>query len=130
MLKFIDTVTPVRYTSPLDSEEGKTVFLITPLTSNDIQIINDATVTTETNGVTASAKIRQSLRNRLAVQMGLRGWENAGKEFESEQRSILGTGKRDVIKESLLNELPIDYINDIGEEIQRISLSTGAQQKN
>lgn len=130
MLKFIDTTTPVRYTSHLDKEEPRTVFLLAPLTSHELQVINDATVITKTNGITASSEIKQTLRNRLAVQFGLRGWEKAAKDFETEQRSILGIAKRDMIKESLLNELPIDYINDLGEQIQAMSLSTGAQQKN
>jgi len=47
-----------------------------------------------------------------------------------EKRQILGLPERDVIKESLLNSLPTDYINDLGEKIQEISLSGGIDQKN
>lgn len=130
MIRFIDTTTPIRYQLQLDQDDEKTTFLITPLTSQELQILNDATTTTETDGKSANFRVKISLRNRIAVQLGLRGWENAPKPFETEHRSILGLPKREMIKESLLNELPIDYVNELGEKIQEISVSTGLQQKN
>lgn len=130
MIKFIDTAATVPYSVEADKDEQKTVFRISAVSSGEMQLINDATVITESNGRTGTNRIKTSLRNRLAVYLGLKGWDNAGKPFESEKRSILGLPDRDVIKESLLNSLPTDYINDLGEKIQEISLSGGIDQKN
>jgi len=60
----------------------------------------------------------------------LRGWENAGQDYKSEQRSILGLPKKEIVKEELLNAIPIDFVNSIGEEIAQISLSSGIAEKN
>lgn len=130
MIKFIDTTTAVRYQSVRDTDEEKTTFLIAPLTSLELQVLNDATIITATDTKNANFNVKISLRNRLAVQLGLRGWENAPKPYEVEHKSILGMPKKEVIKETLLNELPIDYINELGEKIQEISLSTGIEEKN
>lgn len=130
MIRFIDTTTVIRHTLEQDADEQKTVFLIVPLTSQEIQVVNDATMDFKTNGVTTDLKVKQSLRYRLIVQLGLRGWENAPKDFVTEQRSILGLPKREIIKEELLNLLPIDYIVALAEKIQDISISTGTDPKN
>lgn len=130
MIRFLDTTATIPFSVSSDTEETKTIFRISPLTSQELQVINDASTTTESNGVTVNLKVKTSLRNRLIVQLGLRGWENAGQEFKSEQRSILGMQKREVITEELLNALPIDYVNELGEKIQEISLSAGIDKKN
>jgi hypothetical protein len=130
MLKFIDTTTAVRFISSLDTADEKTTFLIAPLNSQEVQIVNDTTVIIKTNGTAASVDLKQTLRNRLFAQLGLRGWENAGKDFYTEHKSILGLKKKDIIADDLLNSIPIDYVNEIGEKIAELSLSSGIPEKN
>jgi len=130
MLKFIDTTTVTRFESPLDLGETKTVFLIAPLNSQEVQVINDATISIKVVAGKESIDLKQTLRNRLFVQCGLRGWENAGKEFATELRSILGLPKKEIVKEDLLNSIPVDFVNSIGERIAELSVSTGVAEKN
>ena len=131
MIRFIDTAIVTRYISLLDKEEQKTTFLLSPLTSREVQLINDATVI-----ISATAKdgggveIKQTLRNRLFAQLGLRGWENAGKPFTAEPLSVLGLPKKDLIAESLLGQLPVDLVNELGEKVAEMSLSAGIPEKN
>ena len=131
MQRFIDTTTTHQFTSPLDKDEVKTIYNIAPLNSQEVQVVNDVTFSIgNSNGSGGSIQLKQSLRNRLVVQLGLRGWENSDRKFETEHKSILGLPKKDVITDDLLNAMPIDYVNSIGERIAELSLSTGISSKN
>jgi hypothetical protein len=130
MLKFIDTTTAIRFVSTLDTDENKTTFLITPLNSQEVQVINDATVSIKSTGTASLVDVKQTARNRYFAQLGLRGFENAGKEFVTEHKSILGLPKKDIIIDEILNAIPIDYVNELGEKIAELSLSTGIPVKN
>jgi hypothetical protein len=114
----------------MDTDEQKTIFHISGISSLEMQVLNDTTVISETDGKKGFATVKSSLRNRIAVMLGLKGWDNAGRQFETEKRSIFGLPPKEIIKESLLNALPTDYINELGEKIQQLSLSTGADAKN
>ena len=130
MQRFIDTTVTHNFTCPLDLDEIKTIYKLAPLNSQEVQLINDATITVKAHGQTATTDIRTTLRNRLFVLFGLRGWENSERNFETEPRSILGLQKREMIKEDLLNAIPIDFVNSIGERIAELSLSSGIDSKN
>lgn len=138
MIRFIDTTTATRFESPLDTGETKTVFLLGRLNSQEVQLINDATFVIKASGqlgangtgTVGTMEVKQTLRNRLFVLFGLRGWENADKPYESAHRTLLGIQNKETIKEELLNQIPIDIVNNIGERIAEISLSTGIDSKN
>jgi hypothetical protein len=130
MLKFIDTTTAIRFVSSLDKDENKTTFLIAPLNSQEVQVINDATISIKSTGVSSLIDVKQTQRNRLFVQLGLRGIENSEREFVTQSKSILGLPKKDIVSDELLNAIPIDYVNELGEKIAEISLSTGIPEKN
>jgi len=130
MIKFIDTSATTPFSVSMDTDEQKTIFHISGISSLEMQVLNDTTVISETDGKKGFATVKSSLRNRIAVMLGLKGWDNAGRQFETEKRSIFGLPPKEIIKESLLNALPTDYINELGEKIQQLSLSTGADAKN
>lgn len=139
MIKLL-TQTPEQYISKFDSGELKTVFFLSPVTSQEMQIITDQTMTVKSKkkediekddaGAGVDIQFKTSLRFRMLCLFGIKGWENGEEEFRTIKRALHGMKEKNLIAEELLDRLPNDLIVELAGKIDEMSNLTKEDEKN
>jgi hypothetical protein len=87
-------------------------------------------------GVKAETSIDIFQRNLKTVRYGLKGWrkflDEKGQEvpFEKVTVQVDGAGPREVVAESAINKLRVEWVSELAQEIVRDNYLTGEEEKN